>query len=388
MGSNPISTPITHRLVRGAAEREATDRGMRVHRLPAWVRQQCPDPQLLSMEAQPSGVRVALRTSARALELVSHSTHLAYRGLHRPRGIVDVFVDGELASSEVLTGGDIVETDLATGERSTRTGPSHTTVLSPLPEGDKRIEFWLPHNESVELVELRSDAPVHEDDVVAPLWIQHGSSISQGSNTTHPSRTWPAIVARRSGVDLRNLGFGGSALLDPFMARMIRDAPADFISIKLGINLVNLDAMHVRPFVSAVHGFLDTIRDGHPTAPIIVLSPIFCAIHEDTPGPGAFDPDALASGEVRFIATGNPEDAKRGRLTLRTVREQLRSVVERRADDANLHFLDGLRLFGEADAQELPHTDALHPSPAAHERIGGRFFDLVFGEGGPFARSR
>jgi hypothetical protein len=41
------------------------------------------------------------------------------------------------------------------------------------------------------------------------------------------------------GADLTNLGFGGSALFDQFTARAIRDTPAELISLKIGINLVN-----------------------------------------------------------------------------------------------------------------------------------------------------
>src|SRR6266704_1813796 len=108
-----------------------------------------------------------------------------------------------------------------------------------------------------------------------PVWLRHGSSISQGSNATTPARTWPAVAARLAGAELRNLGIGGSALADPFTARVMRDAPADLVSVKLGINVVNLDSMRLRSFVPAVHGFLDTIRDGHPTTPLVIISPIF-----------------------------------------------------------------------------------------------------------------
>jgi hypothetical protein len=34
--------------------------------------------------------------------------------------------------------------------------------------------------------------------------------------------------------------------VDQFTARVIRDSPADVISVKLGINVVNLDAMRLR----------------------------------------------------------------------------------------------------------------------------------------------
>ena len=74
--------------------------------------------------------------------------------------------------------------------------------------------------------------------------------------------------------------------------------------------------MRLRAFGPAVHGFLDTIRDGHPDVPLLVVSPILCPIHEDTPGPGAFDPDALAEGAIRFRATGDPAERAAGKLTL------------------------------------------------------------------------
>ena len=96
-------------------------------------------------------------------------------------------------------------------------------------------------------------------------------------------------------MELVNLGLGGSALLDPFTARAMRDTPADLISVKIGINLVNTDLMRLRAFAPAVHGFLDTIREGHPTTPLLVVSPIYCPIHEDTPGPAALGPRARSA---------------------------------------------------------------------------------------------
>ena len=62
----------------------------------------------------------------------------------------------------------------------------------------------------------------------------------------------------------------------------MRDTPADLISVKIGINLVNTDLMRVRAFGPAVHGFLDTIREGHPSTPLLVVSPI-CARSTRTP---------------------------------------------------------------------------------------------------------
>jgi hypothetical protein len=377
--------PVPPELLRGAAEAEVTARGLRPHRLPAWVREQFPDGQLLSMESQPSGVRLVFATTATRMDLVTHPTRIHYPGAGRPRGRIDVYVDGEPVVRDVLDGGDRIEVDLATGGTTFHTGQPHTTTVSGLPAGRHRVEIWLPHNESVELIDLRADAPIEPDHLERPVWVHHGSSISHGSNAPGPSEIWPAVAARRAGVELRNLGLGGSALVDAFLARVIRDAPADLISVKLGINVVNLDGMRVRTFVPAVHGFLDTIRDGHPDVPLLLISPLFCGIHEDTPGPGAIDPTSIGSGQVRFLATGTPGDIAQGRLTLQVIRRELRSLAERRAADGNLHFLDGTMLYGPDDATELPLPDGLHPGAEAHQLIGTRFAEYAFTGRGPFA---
>lgn len=129
-----------------------------------------------------------------------------------------------------------------------------------------------------------------------------------------------------------------------------------------------------------MHGFLDTIREGHPTTPLLVVSPILCPIHEETPGPLMPDFSSVAEGQMRFKATGDPAEVAQGRLTLETIRAELaRIVAQRAADDPHLHYLDGRELYGEADHEELPLPDAVHPDAAAHRRIGERFAELGLG---------
>ena len=384
-GHQQITTPVTADLLRGAPELEQTPAGVRVHRLPAWARAQAADPQLAMVEAQPSGVRLAFTTAATSVELRALAVRFGFRGAPaRPLGVFDLVVDGRPAAQTSLAEATVVTIDMATGAREIEEGGVGSVVFDELSDGEKSIELWLPHNETVELVELRTDAPVRPAPERRPVWLHHGSSISQGSNAARPTGIWPAVAASLGGVDLVNLGFGGSALLDPFTARTMRDTPADLISVKLGINIVNADLMRLRAFGPAVHGFLDTIRDGHPDTPLLVVSPVLCPIHEDTPGPGAFDEDALAEGQLRFRATGDPAERAAGKLTLVVIREQLaRIVAERAAEDPNLHYLDGLDLYGPADADELPLPDRLHPDAATHRRIGERFAALAFGPEGP-----
>jgi hypothetical protein len=166
---------------------------------------------------------------------------------------------------------------------------------------------------------------------------------------------------------LQSLGFGGQCHLDQFVARTIRDAEADVISIKTGINVINMDSMRERAFTPALHGFLDTIREGKPDVPLIVVSPIFCPSAEDHPGP------TVPDRQGRFITIKGHDEIRDGCMSLVRVREIIAEVVEKRRDsgDAHLHYLDGLTLFGAADAGDLP--DDLHPNPPGYVRMGERF---------------
>ncbi len=148
----------------------------------------------------------------------------------------------------------------------------------------------------------------------------------------------------------------------------MRDSGADLFSLKIGINIVGGDTMKRRTFVPAVHGFLDTLREGVPSSPILVISPIMCPAFEDTPGPAVHD---LETGDLHGTPSNAP-DPFEPPLTLRSIREILRDIVASRASaDPAIFYLDGLDLFGRHDLTELP--DGLHPSPAGYLRIADRF---------------
>lgn len=385
----PVSVAITLDLIHGAVEIERTEAGWLPHRLPAWARAQCADPQLAMAESQPSGVRLVFETAARTLELVVLPTKRTYAGMGpRPDGVYDLCIDGKLALQASAMGGKVLCIDMAAGTASAEAGAPQTLRFAGLPEGRKTVTIWLPHDETTELVALRADAAISP---AAPSgkrrWLHHGSSISQGSNAAHPSGTWPAVAAELGNAELLNLGFGGSALLDPFTARAMRDLPADLISVKIGINLVNTDLMRLRAFGPAVHGFLDTVRDGHPATPLLVISPVFCPIHETVPGPTLIDTAALGEGRLLFRAAGRENEVRQGKLTLSVIREQLRAIVaQRAASDPFIHYLDGTGLYGAADNARLPLPDALHPDAATHRLIGERFARAVFADG-PFSIS-
>ena len=190
---------------------------------------------------------------------------------------------------------------------------------------ETEYELWLPFTDAVEILALRADAPVAPPaDRGAVRWLHHGSSISHGYRAESTTGTWPVVAALATGVALTNLAFSGSAMLDPFTARTMRDQPADLISLKVGINLVNGDVMRMRTFRPAVDGFLDTIRDGHPSTPIVVVSPIFCEPVELAAGPTVQDP---ARPYEWSIAGGTEAEVAVGKLSLGAIRTALAEIV-------------------------------------------------------------
>lgn len=369
---DPGPTRLIRESLRGAVDVETLDSGLVPLRLPRRVRPQFGSDWVRIATEQASGVRCEFQTAATWIELTVQIT-----------GVVLPWVpDGERVAtfSAVVDGEVVADVDARVGSRvhlgepaGTRRVEGEATVIRFELGGDgsrpRPVTLWMPHTDTVEIRDSRADAVLEPMPISAqPRWWHHGSSVSQCIEAATPLGVWPVAASRALGVDVTNLGFAANAHLDPFVARAMRDSGADLLSFKIGINIVGGDTMKRRTFIPAVHGFLDTIREGAPSTPILVISPIFCPFHEDLPGPTLRDP---VSGEAQGSAVP-PPGIDGPPLTLRSVRDILRGIVAQRSDsDSALFYLDGLDLFGEDDVDELP--DGLHPSPAGYLRMADRF---------------
>ena len=285
-------------------------------------------PELLAKLMEPAGVRLAFRsdTALVAGTVVPLEADSAFR--------LDCCCDGEVVGSVPVTGRDAFR-------------------FEDLPAGEKRIALWLPQRGPFKLRSLTlSDgatlAPAPDD---RPTWITYGSSISQCAAAASPTETWPAIVARGRGLNLTCLGLGGQCHLDSLIARQIRDLPADFISMCLGINIWGGASLGPRTFRGAIIGFARIIRERHPDAPLVLMSPIFGCDRETTPNAVGF--------------------------TLPMMRDEVAAAAEalRAHGDGNVHYVNGLDILGPDHAHLLP--DNLHPDAEGYRLMGRTFLEKV-----------
>lgn len=376
-----IDVPLDAVEIRGAVRLERTARGFLPRRYSQEAARRIVDDFMRAAVTQSAGVRLAFRTAARSIALTVNATKLTESADGPlPAALYDLCADGQVVASASSDLGSRVLFSFDAPVHGTVPGPDATLVFEA--DGVERdYELWLPYTDEVELLGLRADAPVSAPAAsTGRRWVHHGSSISHGYLASRTTRTWPVRVAHRCGVQLVNLAYSGNALLDQSTARTLRDTPADVMSVKLGINVVNGDMMRLRVFRSAVHGFLDTIRDGHPETPLLVVSPVCCPPVESLPGPTVFD---TSRPDPWVTTAGSPEEIAAGKLSLEVIRAELAAVVaSRRAEDPYLGYLDGSLLYGKEDNARMPMPDNLHPGDDVNALIADRFAELAFGGDG------
>lgn len=350
-----IRLPHPHIEIAGALDLEHTSAGAIPRRLPAWTIPQVPADMHRGVRGS-SGVRLRLWPAGDAVTLRLRCA--VYHPENAPRQRVDALRGGG------ITHADLPRVTTLDDQGFPQADAAFDDVTVPLPPGDGPVELWLPPGGVTEIAGVLAEGlrPLPADERLR--WWHYGSSISQCSGAAGPLETWPALAARLSGVHLTSLGFGGQAMLDPFVARTLRDADADRISLAVGINVQNGATMTARTFAPALHGFLDTIREGHPTTPLVVASPILFPDGEDCPGPLAFGPDG------RAIPLGDPAAVSAGALSVGAIRALIDAVLATR-NDPHLTFWDGRDLLGSADVAHLP--DGLHPDAEGYRMLGRRF---------------
>jgi len=332
-----IAMPLHEALFQGAISLEYGQGYVKPWRLPfrEWGLFPSPGNDLVNRAGNPSGVRLRFATTSSAVRLSFLPLGPLNAAVLRDAFVFDATIDGALvASGRAQPGASSVE-------------------LGPLPAGDKVVECWLPPDTPVALtaVELAEGATWAVPPDPRPRWVTYGSSLTHCVRAHGGARIWSAIVARRHGLHLTSLGYGGQCHLDPLVGMVIRDLPADLITLKLGINCVS-GSLNARTFPSAVLGLVRLIREKHPTTPMTLISPI------------AYPPNETTPNKVDY--------------TIHAMREAIADMHHRlvAAGDRHLYYVNGLEVFG-LDLIATYSTDQCHPNADGIEVMAEHFDGAV-----------
>jgi lysophospholipase L1-like esterase len=147
------------------------------------------------------------------------------------------------------------------------------TAVVYLPEGMKPV-----------VLSLRGVGGSIEPAPVGPRWVAYGDSLAEGWIASEPALAWPAVAARTFGLDVVNLGYAGAARGEVVSAEHVAGlSGVDVISITHGTNCWTRVPFSAGMMREAVLAFLSVVRQGHPSVPIVVASPVIRPDAEATP---------------------------------------------------------------------------------------------------------
>jgi lysophospholipase L1-like esterase len=200
--------------------------------------------------------------------------------------------------------------------------------------------------------------PPEPGETPALTWLAYGSSITHGFSAPRLAQPYIHCAARCLGIDVLNLGFGGSCHAEPELADHFaaRD-DWDFATLELGINLIG-HSMPEEEFARRVGHLADALTARHPAKPVFLIT-VF-PVHND------------------LRPEGDPSRARTERF-----RQVVRDAhAARRARCPNLHLLEGADILDDWTGLTV---DLCHPSEYGHARMGLRLADRLrplIGRGG------
>ncbi len=299
----------------------------------------------------PVGVRLELVGDAESLEVdyQTQTDDLGYRG--EGAGTTFTLVNGAGAEAETLS----VPAQLGPGT-------AHF-ALDQLDRSDpdRPLVVYLPEGMRPRLFAVRIGGGTLAPAPRGPRWLAYGDSIAEGWIASGPSGAWPAVAARRCGLDVVNLGYAGSARGELPSAQHLAALDADVISISHGTNCWSRIPFSADLFREQTRAFLALVRQGHPETPIVVTSPIVRPDAEDTPNAlGATLVDLRVAMEEltrELIAAGDGHLTLVGGWRARRCRRPARRRPPRRPGSPRARR--GLRRSSGLHAQLIPRGSTL-----------------------------
>lgn len=208
---------------------------------------------------------------------------------------------------------------------------SQVTINLPLYNGVSEVYIGVDDDACV-------DAP--EDYCMARPVVFYGSSITQGGCASRPGNAYTSILARWTDADHINLGFSGSALGEPVMAKYIASLTMSAFVMDYDHNAPSLD--HLK---ETHKPFFQIIREAQPTLPVIFITK------------PDYDSDPLGNAMRRDIINET-------------------YVSAQAAGDRAVYFVDGQSLFGTRD-RDACTVDTCHPNDLGFMRMAETVYPVL-----------
>jgi hypothetical protein len=232
---------------------------------------------------------------------------------------------------------------LAVGQPTAATTTAR--LVTGLPAGKREYLLYLPLYNGVSSVELGipkgstlAKGPPRPTEARQPL-VFYGTSITQGGCASRPGMVHTAILGRRLGRPVINLGFSGNGKMEPELAGLLAELDAAVYVLDCLPNLNGKEvAERTEPFVRA-------LRQPRPRTPIVLV--------EDRSYANA------------FLLSGPRQHNEENRAALHAAYDRLT-----KAGVEGLHYLPGVGLLGD-DGEAT--VDSSHPTDLGFVRQADAF---------------
>jgi hypothetical protein len=151
----------------------------------------------------------------------------------------------------------------------------HQLIIQHMDSSMKQFMLYLPLYNSVEelkigiaphaLIRPPLQPGIRKDKRIAV----YGSSVVQGASASRAGMAYPALLQRKTGYDVINLGFSGSAKMEAAMASYLATVPADCYILDCIPN-PSPDLIRERSYP-----FIKYLREHQPAVPIILVETVF-----------------------------------------------------------------------------------------------------------------
>jgi hypothetical protein len=299
-------------------------------RLPARVKEKVRGP-VWSLSRDSAGMCVNFETDSRTIRVRYRLTRKALAKPHMcAAGVSGMDLYAELekgrwhwAGVALPTKKDVdarIGAGLLPGRRAYR-------IHLPLYNGVERFEIGVDEGAAFEAKAPRKDPPL----------VIYGTSITQGGCASRPGMAYPAILGRRLGVPVINLGFSGNGRMEAEIGTLLAEIDARVFVIDC---IPNMKESMINERAEL---FLKNLSDAKPLTPIVVV--------EDR---------SFTNAAVK------PGQAKEHELRRAALRKAFDRVVEGGAK--NLRYVEGDGLLGD-DGEAA--VDGSHPTDLGMMRYAG-----------------